>query len=199
MDFSKRQLEIIDASLDIIAVDGIQGLTIKNIAKAVSISEPAIYRHFKDKMEILVSILQYFRYEHQTFVKNLDMNNGSVLEKLHGFFIERLRFFEKRPSFAVTVFSEEVFTNEEKLRSEVVFTMELVSGDMKELLKMGQDQNIFRKDIAVDSLIFVIMGSIRLLVKKWSLSNYEFSLVDEGSRILKDISKMIIISDIKNL
>ncbi len=193
MDFSKRQLQIIDASLDIIADNGIQSLTIKNIAEAVSISEPAIYRHFKDKMEILVSILRYFRSEHHSFMDSLIFDDASTIDKLYSFFVERLRFFEKRPSFAVTVFSEEIFVNEDELRKEVVLTMELVSRDMRGLLKKGQDENIFRQDISVDSLIFMIMGAVRLLVKKWSLSNYSFSLVDEGSKILKDISKMILV------
>ena len=61
VSFTKRQTEIINVSIDIIAERGIQNLTIKNISKSIGISEPAIYRHFDTKMDILLAILSYFK------------------------------------------------------------------------------------------------------------------------------------------
>ncbi|MCD4664213.1 MAG: TetR/AcrR family transcriptional regulator, partial [Bacteroidales bacterium] len=43
---SDRQQQIIEESIKIIDEKGIQGLTIKNLSKAIGISEPGIYRHF---------------------------------------------------------------------------------------------------------------------------------------------------------
>lgn len=48
-DFTVRQKQIIQQSIQLIADKGIQGLTIKNISKSIGISEPAIYRHFDNK------------------------------------------------------------------------------------------------------------------------------------------------------
>ena len=56
-----RQQEIIDTSLEIISTIGIQGLTIKNLSKRIGISEPAIYRHYENKISILLAILDYFK------------------------------------------------------------------------------------------------------------------------------------------
>ena len=61
MNFTKRQIEILDASKELIGAKGIQNLTIKNIANKMSFSEPAIYRHFKDKTEIIKSVLLFQR------------------------------------------------------------------------------------------------------------------------------------------
>ncbi|HJN63434.1 MAG TPA: TetR/AcrR family transcriptional regulator, partial [Flavobacteriales bacterium] len=61
MNFTKRQIEILDVSKDLIGTKGIQNLTIKNIANKMSFSEPAIYRHFKDKTEIIKSVLLFQR------------------------------------------------------------------------------------------------------------------------------------------
>ena len=46
MKLTKRQNEIIDTALNLTASGGIQNLTIKNLADALGITEPAIYRHF---------------------------------------------------------------------------------------------------------------------------------------------------------
>ena len=56
MQLTVRQQEIIDAALALIAEQGIQNLTIKNIAAALKITEPAIYRHFDSKHEIQAPI-----------------------------------------------------------------------------------------------------------------------------------------------
>ena len=61
MNFTTRQVEIIEASKYLIGKKGIQNLTIKNLAKKMSFSEPAIYRHFKDKTEILKALLLFHR------------------------------------------------------------------------------------------------------------------------------------------
>ncbi|MBT4968054.1 MAG: TetR/AcrR family transcriptional regulator [Bacteroidetes bacterium] len=53
-----RQKEIVEVALELITEKGIQGLTIKNLSKKIGISEPAIYRHFDNKIQILISILE---------------------------------------------------------------------------------------------------------------------------------------------
>ena len=60
MDWSKRQKEIIDAAISLIAQNGIEGLTTKTLAAAVGISEPALYRHFANKSEIVRAMLSCF-------------------------------------------------------------------------------------------------------------------------------------------
>lgn len=48
-----RQAEIVAAAFTLIAQNGVQELTIKNLGAAIGESEPAIYRHFASKREIL--------------------------------------------------------------------------------------------------------------------------------------------------
>ena len=55
---TERQQEIINVALKLINEKGIQGLTMKNLSKEIGISEPAIYRHFENKIEILLAIPQ---------------------------------------------------------------------------------------------------------------------------------------------
>ena len=61
MKLTKRQEEIIEKSMCIIGLDGIQGLTTKRLAEAMNFSEPALYRHFESKTEILNSVLKYYQ------------------------------------------------------------------------------------------------------------------------------------------
>ena len=60
MPLTTRQKQITQIALELIASGGIQNLTIKNIAAQLKITEPAIYRHFSTKAEIITAMLRRF-------------------------------------------------------------------------------------------------------------------------------------------
>ena len=67
--YTKRQLQIIQAAVDLIAVGGISALTMKRIAAEIKVTEPAIYRHFRSKKDILQGVVKLIK------------QNGQVPEK----------------------------------------------------------------------------------------------------------------------
>ena len=54
---TERQKTIVEAAIKLIDEGGIQNVTMKNIAARLDITEPAIYRHFASKNEILLAML----------------------------------------------------------------------------------------------------------------------------------------------
>ena len=55
--------KILDASIDLIAKEGFDAVSIREIAKTVGIRESSIYNHFRSKDEILDTIIDYFTVE----------------------------------------------------------------------------------------------------------------------------------------
>ncbi|MCI0512282.1 TetR/AcrR family transcriptional regulator, partial [candidate division KSB1 bacterium] len=53
----ERKEQIINEGIQIIHENGFPALSIRELASRVGISEPAIYRHFKNKDDIIMSIL----------------------------------------------------------------------------------------------------------------------------------------------
>ena len=60
MRLTVRQNQIIDAALQLTSAGGIQNLTIKNVSSRLGITEPAIYRHFAGKSEIVKALIESF-------------------------------------------------------------------------------------------------------------------------------------------
>ena len=73
-EISDRQQEIINISLELIAERGIQGLTIKNLAKKIGFTESAVYRHFENKIQILVTLLDLLK-ENTSSIFNAELNS----------------------------------------------------------------------------------------------------------------------------
>lgn len=188
---SDRQQQIIDVSLELISENGIQGLTIKNLAKRIGFSESAIYRHYENKIEILVAILNYFKENtERIFVIELKSDEDAIT-KIQNLFINQFRIFTKSPSFLAVIFSEELFRNEAILSERVAQIMNNNIDTLTQIIEIGQTKGEVRDDIEASHLALVVMGSLRLFVKKWQISNYSFDLRNEGLKITQSISVII--------
>ncbi|OYT14868.1 MAG: hypothetical protein B7C24_16045 [Bacteroidetes bacterium 4572_77] len=59
-----RQEEIKQAVLEIVRIEGIKAISTKNLAKYTGLSEGAIFRHFKTKRDIIISIFCFLQKHH---------------------------------------------------------------------------------------------------------------------------------------
>lgn len=188
---SERQKEIIQASYDLIAESGIQGLTIKNLAKRIGITEPAIYRHFENKIQILVALLDLLK-KHSTDIFNTELtSDSSSLQKVEQLFEKHFKSFAEIPSLASVVFSEEIFRNEETLTAKISEVIEHNSQTLMTIIENGQQRNEIRTDIEAGHLVIVIMGSLRLFVKKWQFTKFAFDLQKEGDKLIQSVKLLI--------
>jgi len=181
---SERQQQIIDESIKIIDNKGIQGLTIKNLSKAIGISEPGIYRHFESKTAIILSILDSFKEMAIMLSGMMETFEGTAIEKINFMFSKMLDLFSANPSMVSVIFSEEIFKNEEILKIRIVEILNLHALTIEKIISSGQKKKDVRNDIDVGTLALIIMGSLRLLVKKWDLNDHNFNLNKEGVKLL---------------
>lgn len=188
---SQRQEQIVEESIKIIDKKGIQGLTIKNLSKAIGISEPGIYRHFESKTEILLSILNNFKEMAEMLSGLMKDFKGTAIEKIEFMFSRMLDLFSATPSLVSVIFSEEIFKNEELLKLKIAEVLNMHAATIEHIIEKGQAENDVRKDIEVKTLALMIMGSLRLLVKRWDMNNHNFNLNKEGSKLIKGLDKIL--------
>ncbi|MCK5079567.1 MAG: TetR/AcrR family transcriptional regulator [Bacteroidales bacterium] len=188
---TERQHQIIEESINIIDEKGIQGLTIKNLSKAIGITEPGIYRHFESKTEILLSILSNFKEMAVMLSEMMETYEATALEKISFMFSKMLELFSETPSMISVIFSEEIFKNEEVLKNKIVEILNLHAQTLENIIAKGQSEKNIRADIDNKSLALLAMGSLRLLVKKWDLNNHNFNLSKEGTKLIAVLSKVL--------
>jgi len=189
--FSERQQQIINESILLIDGKGIQGMTIKNLAKAIGISEPGIYRHFDSKTDILIAMLDGFKEMAKMLSEMMEAYNGTAAEKISFMFTKMIEMFSEEPSMVSVIFSEEIFKNEEVLKNKIIEIVNLHAQTIESIILKGQLEKNVREDIDEKSLALLAMGSLRLLVKKWDLQNHSFNLTTEGNKMIRVITKVI--------
>ncbi len=190
--FSERQQQIIDASIILIDRLGIQGFTIKNLSKEIGISEPAIYRHFDSKVDILSALLDSFKLKisnYHTFQLQ-QSNAASGEERLQSFFSMIFTFFSENPTFVSVIFAEEIFQNEIRLSQKVLEIQEMNELAINRM--MGHIQlSTKMSDTPNDFLAMMFLGPVRLLVRQWKSKGYVFDLKMKGADLVDTILKSL--------
>ena len=188
---TERQTEIIDISIGIIAEQGIQGLTIKNLSKKIGISEPAIYRHFESKTQILLTILNNFSEMASLLNDLMTSNNDTAANKIDFMFSRIIDVFKDTPSYISVIFSEEIFKNEDVLKNKIVSILTKNEQTVEGILKKGQESGEVRTDIDYKNLALIVMGTLRFKVKQWDLNDYHGDIIEDGKSILNSIKLII--------
>ncbi len=189
--FTERQQQIMNASIELIAEQSIQGLTIKNIAKKIKLTEGAIYRHFSSKNDILLGILQSFKDVSKKTLVESCTSDMPALEQIKSIFTHNVQYFNEKPAVTAVIFSEGIFQNDAHLSKEVFILLEMHERALNCIIERGQKQNEIRNDIDEKELTRVFIGSIRYVVKKWRLSGFSFDLNAEFALILDSLTKMM--------
>jgi AcrR family transcriptional regulator len=126
MKFSSRQKEIVDVAIRIIAKEGLDGLTTKNIASALGLSEAALYRHFRGKTDILSGVLAFFEEETWKLLDELQADESiGPFEKIYQILRRRVLQFQETPALVILIFSEEIFENTPVLSNKVYDIMQM--------------------------------------------------------------------------
>lgn len=190
-EFTERQIEIMEAATNRISKYGIQNLTIKTLAEDIGLSEPALYRHFKSKNEILLSVLEYFKMEMQNRIQSIQFKeNDSYAERLRLIFNSQLQTFTDKPAIVSVIFAESIFHFDENLSNKVAEIMDLMQSYVLENVKNGQENGQFSKVIGASTLTTIIIGGMRMTVLKWKLSGHKSNLMKDGKSVLNGILKM---------
>lgn len=191
-DFTERQIEIMEAATLRIGTYGIQELTIKNLAADLSLSEAALYRHFKSKNEILLGILNYFILEMKARLESIISDQETQpSELLNQIFTSQLNTFVQNPAIVSVIFSEGIFQFNKELSEKVNFLINMMQTNINALVLRGQNEGIYKTLLSADAITTIIMGSMRMVVLKWKISGNKSNLVSEGSEVLSGLLKMI--------
>ncbi len=187
----QRQDMIIDEAINIIHNGGYQSLSIRELAKQVKISEPAIYRHFLNKEDIILGILnRMFDFDH---LLNKDIESiTSSKNKIKLFILFHFQFLENNREMTSVLFAEDMFNQSEILRNRFFFMIEKRKSLLLKILEEAEDKG---EILAIDikELLSIILGTIRVIVLEWRLSNFNFSLLERGNNTIKTLDKLIFV------
>ena len=185
-----RQQQITEAALHVIGQKGINGATTVEIASAAGISEGNLYRHFRNKEEIIKSVIDKIGSDLGAILAAV-AEISDPLQKLEITFKRHLLYIEGNVGIPRTIFSEETIVSNENLRARVKSTILMYFQGIKEIVEQGQKKGVF--DIGMDSqaISSMFIGTIHFAVTRWLMSNFSPKLTNEAEGLWKNFARAI--------
>lgn len=188
---SKRQEEIITAAGQLIRSKGIKGLTTKNLAQEMGFSESALYRHFKNKEDIIVFLLNHLADNMQNRFIAYPNKTESAVTQLEAIFTNQFHFFYHHPHFIVAILSEGLLDETEAIKSAVQRIITIKSQLLQTVVEYGKEQKELKSTYTTEELVHILMGSFRLLMLKWKFSNFTTDILSQGNAQMRSTIQLL--------
>ncbi len=184
MELTKRQRQIIEKAINILVDEGFHSLTVKKLAEEMNFSEPALYRHFKDKKQLLLSVIKTVGENMLSITENIDrsLNIDEFFFSLTEFLTD---YLSKVKGITVLIMFETSVEKDEKIR-ETMFSLygkmlSFVSGILREKKK----NNEVKSEIDCDVAAQVYLGIIQSMVLKYHLSGGKYLIGENYEKIIE--------------
>jgi AcrR family transcriptional regulator len=196
MNLTKRQQEIISIATRQIAAHGVKKLTIKTIAKELGVTEPALYRHFSNKHEILQTLINCYAEDvNASLDKARKAKTG--MDQLQQYLLSREKQYAATPEWGRLSFCEELFYNDEGLAQDILILFNKVRLGLEAMIVRGQEDGSIRQDIPVRGIYLLAFGAHRILLTEWCYNNFQFDYPKEVDS-LRDELKIILAPPVKH-
>lgn len=186
LKITSRQEEIIRAAGRLISSNGLKSLTTKNLALEMGFSESALYKHFKNKEDIIVMLMDFLLENMKERLAPISMNGERSSVQLKQIFESQFSYFSKHPYMVAAILSEGFFNETEKIDIAIKNIISFKSKLITDIMIKGVEQGDFRVNIPANALVHTIMGSFRLTLLKWKLSNFKLNMHQEGNEMIKN-------------
>jgi AcrR family transcriptional regulator len=171
-----RQEQIAEAALGIIRSEGTRALSVAAVAKNVGIVPSAIYRHFRNKSDIVSAVLLLIKTRlHAHFQETAQLNIDPV-EKLRLLLNRHVEMISQNNAIPRIIFSEEVIGGMPEKQQQLYDIIQDVIGNVATIVAEGQNQGAIRNDLPAENIAVSFLGIIQPAAIIWNLSDGAFDL-----------------------
>ncbi len=189
-DVETRKEEVYTIIAEIIAEQGIAHVSTKTVAQRLGVSQPALYKYFKSRDEMLIGFLDYLT---ELLMGVLEQINSfeTTEEKICALYQQQLSLIEKTGILPKVLFFEEFHLGQTAKRDKLREMVDSYEDGIKQIIIEGIERGeIIDVDPAV--AIHFIKGALLSAYLNWTLAGMTYSLEDEKDKFMIFLKKTIL-------
>jgi TetR/AcrR family transcriptional regulator len=142
-------------------------ITTAQLARAVGVSEAALYRHFASKAKMFEGLLEFIEETLFTRINKIIAEETRAEARVQNILFLLLGFADKNPGMARLLYGDVLVGETERLRKRVVQIYERIETQLKQILREAEASENLRVSIADTAalLLAVVEGSITRYVR----------------------------------
>jgi AcrR family transcriptional regulator len=154
-----RREQIAEAALALVADQGVGALTARNVARAVGVTAPALYKHFPGgKADILASVLDLLDDVKTEGIRQALKEPGPALTKLRRCYDLHISVVERYRALPNLVLSDALWSDETHLRERLLKNHQRHQSEVAGIIRQGQIAGEIRDDIDADEIFVQFLG-----------------------------------------
>lgn len=168
-----RRQQIVDIIRNIISSKGIEYVTISEIASRIGTSKTAIYRHFKNKRDILSLLIDNIE---ETLMEALDkaMVSEDPVQNLKNVLLAHLTYARERRETSFIVIMGAMQFSDTFVRKKISLLIQKYLRKIEKILTSAIKLGLIKKDINPRISTIAFLGLIQSTVTVWSYKNFNF-------------------------
>ncbi|WP_293446434.1 TetR/AcrR family transcriptional regulator [Persephonella sp.] len=185
----ERKEEVFYVISQIIAEKGLSEVSTVEVARRLGVSQPAIYKYFKNKDDMITYYLQHLKNNLNEIIKKAEKGKTTE-EKLRIIFTEHFRLLERTKILPRVVFSDIIYVGNPEKKFKLKEAVFLYKDGIKNIISEGI-KNGEIKDIDPEFGVRVVIGSILSSTLFWMLDDMKFRIIEEVDFIIENIKKTL--------
>ena len=179
-----RQAEIIATMVALAAERNPGDVTTTDIAKAMNLTQGALFRHFPTKEAIRLAVIEWIETQLTTRLGNAQASAPDVLSGLEAMFLAHVKFIREFPGVPRLVFAELQQPDSSPVRQRVQQIMRRYRLMLAETLDKAKAAQLIRDDVDVQAAAALFLGAIQGLVMQSMLGGVSSDPVEPAVGVL---------------
>lgn len=159
-----RQAEIIATMVALAAERNPADVTTTDIAKAMNVTQGALFRHFPTKEAIRLAVIEWTETQLMAKLGDAQASAPDVLSGLEAMFLAHVKFIREFPGVPRLVFAELQQPDSSPVRQRVQQIMRRYRQMLAETLGKAKAAQLIRNDVDVQAAAALFLGAIQGLV-----------------------------------
>jgi len=188
---TERKEAILDEAMKLIIENGLNELTMSKVAQRMEFSEPAMYRHFKNKQDLVISMIQRISGCFAEVFQKFDQDEAPEVF-LPKYFEAQLQYLEKVRGVTLLFLSESAFNHDPAIRQELQKMFRSQTGRVAAYLELAAARDQIRQEVDPAAASLVYMGTVQAIITRYLLSGQTASVFDSSRPALDVFLKGVI-------
>ena len=186
--YMSRKDSIVLSAIEIIDELGINDLSIRELAKRQGVSEPALYRHFKSKQDIILAVVDYYSRFDEMLIKTIEERKLSGKESILFLTKSYMEYYENYHAMTAILYAFEALRYDLDISLKIKEVMDKRYEAINKYVRAGQAEGELSAKLQSEDFADIISGYTRHIVLKWRMENYSYSLKE---RVFKTLSTLL--------
>ena len=192
LDTQVRRQQIAEAALSLVASQGLRGMSIAALARRVGLVPSGIYRHFKNKDEILAAVFDRVEQRLLANVQAAREENADPLKCLKSVLMRHIGFIREGRAIPRIIFSDDVHAGNSKNRARILQVFNRYMGEVGQIVRLGQAQGQIRQDLDAQTVAMMVFGIVVPAGILWHLTDGGFDVTRHAQQAWRVLSSAII-------